>query len=157
MITYSAPVQVSGRCPRGGDRACRFCLSNEITSHSRPVHQKTQRDQCWTAGLQWVAVLVEAASVSKSPMKKHVLFLVKFTCGVFTFQLDPAGQESCIASERFQQLQQTSVFYLDGIIYNISAHNQTAVSEILIWSQYEAFGNGMCFIIHESLKIKLQP
>lgn len=40
--------------PGGGEWACRFCLSNEITSDSGPVHQKTQRDQWWTAGLQWV-------------------------------------------------------------------------------------------------------
>lgn len=66
MITYSAPVQVSGRCPGGGDWACHFCLSNEITSHSGPVHRKTQRDQCRTAGLEWLGVLVEAASCKKN-------------------------------------------------------------------------------------------
>lgn len=60
---------VSGQCPGGGDRACRFWLSNEITSHSGPVHQKTQWDQCWTAGLQRVAVLVKAASMSNACMK----------------------------------------------------------------------------------------
>lgn len=84
IITYSAPVQVSGQCPGGGDRACRFCLSNEITSHSGPVHQKTQRDQCWTAGLQWGAVLVKAASMSKALMK-NIFRLGDHTCGVFIF------------------------------------------------------------------------
>lgn len=55
-IAHTVPlVQVSSQCPEGGERARRFCLSNEITSHSGPVHQKTQRDQCRTAGLQRVA------------------------------------------------------------------------------------------------------
>lgn len=56
MTAHTVPlVQVSSQCPEGGERARCFCLSNEITSHSGPVHQKTQRDQCRTAGLQRVA------------------------------------------------------------------------------------------------------
>lgn len=50
-----------------------------------------------------------------------------------------------------------ALFYIDGIIYNISTNKQTAEFKILIGSLYVAFWNGMCFIIHESLKIKLQP
>lgn len=91
MIAYSAAVQVSGRCPEGGDRACRFCLSNEITSHSGPVHQKTQRDQCWTAGLQWDAAPVEAASVSRALME-NMFCLVKNHLQCFHVLNSPIGQ-----------------------------------------------------------------
>lgn len=44
LLHAAGPVQVSGQCPEGGDRACRSCLGNEITSHSGPVHQKTHRE-----------------------------------------------------------------------------------------------------------------
>lgn len=75
--------------PGGGDRGCRLCLSNETTSHSGPMHQKTQKDQYRTAGPEWAAVLVEAAAVSKALTEKHWKkqrpVREKSTCGVFIF------------------------------------------------------------------------
>lgn len=107
MIAYSAPVQVSGRCPEGGDRACRFCLSNEITSHSGPVRRKTQRDQCWTAGLRWVGALVEAASASKAVVENMLCFgEIHLRCFHISTRYHWWMQREC-----FQQLRQTSPRY----------------------------------------------
>lgn len=138
MSTYSGTVQVSGRCPGGGERARRLCLSNEIPSHCGPVHQKTQRDQCWTAGLQWVAVLVKTASMSKALVENSVLsvFYISY------FLIAEGGVQTYLS---VSNIWNKTEFYLDGVIYNISVHNQITVSEILIWSLYDAFGNAMCF------------
>lgn len=67
VFTYCGPVPVRERerCPQGRDPACLFCLSNKITSHSGPVRQKAKRDQWWTAGNQWVDVLVHFCSFTK--------------------------------------------------------------------------------------------
>lgn len=148
MIAHTVPlVQVSSQCPEGGERACRFCLSNEITSHSGPVHQKTQRDQCRTAGLQRVAAWSRRhrwAGLLRKTVEIHPQWIF-FCCCYWLFFSD--------SSNRSQRLHVWS----EDIIYNVSIHCWIAGSEILIQSLYEAFGNGMCFIIHESLKIKLQP
>lgn len=148
MIAHTVPlVQESSQCPEGGERARRFCLSNEITSHSGPVRQKTQRDQCRTAGLQRVA------ACSRRPRWAGLLWK--------TVEIHPQWILSVVVDGYFFLIPVTeangSMFDLQDSIYNVSIHCWIAGSQILIQSLYEAFGNGMCFIIHESLKIKLQP
>lgn len=96
-----ALVQASSQCPEGGDRARRFCLSNEITSHSRPVHQKTQRDQCRTAGLQRVAARVKAASVSRSLMENREKSVDFFCCCCFFSDSSNWSKLFCVLSPSY--------------------------------------------------------
>lgn len=98
---------VSGQCPGGGDRACRFCLSNEITSHSGPVRQKTQRDQCRTAGLQRVAVLVKVASMNEACVKNMFCFskIYQWCCRIELSSTGITVKKNEICSFLFGKLQ----------------------------------------------------
>lgn len=113
MIAHTVPlVQESSQCPEGGERARHFCLSNEITSHSGPVHQKTQRDQCRTAGLQRVAAW------SRRPRCAGLLWE--------TVEIHPHWIFSVVVDGYFFLIPVTeangSMFDLQDSIFNVSIH-----------------------------------
>lgn len=105
LLHAAGPVQVSGQCPEGGDRACRSCLGNEITSHSGPVHQKTHSrinvEQLDFHGwLCWVKAIPQLAKLSRKIQPWYFSTLMLFWRG-FEVHLTSARTKSC--KHRFAQ------------------------------------------------------
>lgn len=86
---------------------------------------------------------------------------MKFTCGVFISQFNSTGHSGSVRaySSAPSSGDRRHQRFISMVLFTRCQHTTgIAVSEILLLQfLYGSFGNGMCFIIHVSLKIKLQP